>query len=233
MAKRKPRKPAAASAPIRKQARASLPAELPRPDLTLWMMAGVIGVMLTRVLHEFAHWAVLRFGGVEGVHWRPTAVRFDGQASFWAMIEANHFPGAAQTAPLTVVGWSELAGPVISVALTWLAAGLARHADLRPWMAGLGLAAPLRLLAPAGFVALVVLRYMQGRPPHRQPGLDEASVELLLGIPAAFLLLVEAVVTAPAVRGIWLACDLEKQRTHAIALAAGLCFGCAVLAWIG
>lgn len=215
------------------QPRVSLPAELPRPDLSLWMLAGVIGVMFSRLWHELAHWAVLRFGGVAGVHMVPTAVRFEGQESFWPLIEANHFPGAAQVAAPGVVGWSELAGPVASLVLTWVAAYLVRHADLRPWAAALGLAAPLRLLAPAAFVALVVLRYFQGRAPHRQTGLDEYSVELLLGIPAAFLLLVEVVLTVPAVRTIWLTCELATRRAHGIALAAGLCFGLAVLVWIG
>ena len=61
----------------------------------------------------------------------------------------------------------------------------------------------------------------EGVPPQRQAGLDEYSAELLLRIPAAFLLLVELVLTAPDLRVIWQRCDLGNGRLHAIALAAG------------
>ena len=233
MAKKNQRKHSTAAAPpALKVTQASLPAELPRPDLSLWVLAGIIGVMLSRLLHEFAHWIVLRLGGVASANLSPTAVRFDLSDRFWSLIETTNFTAASQIAPPAVVGWSELAGPVASVGLTWFAARFVRHADLRPWLAALGFAAPIRLLAPAVFVWLVVLRYWQGRPPQRQAGLDEYSVELLLGIPAAFLLLVEVVLTAPALRIIWQECDLGNERVQAIALAAGLCFGLALLAFI-
>jgi len=211
---------------------ASLPTTLPRPDLSLWMLAGVIGLMLATLLREFAHFVALRAAGVTSARLLPTAVRFDNQQQFWAAIEARDFPGAAAFAPPLGIGWAELSVPFITVALTWGAALLVRREDLRPWMAGIGLAAPLRLFAPAAYVALVVLRYWQGRPPHRQPELAEYGVELLLGLPAAFLLLVEIVLCVPAVRLIFDACQFSTERIRAIAMAAGLCFGVAVLAAI-
>lgn len=216
-------------APERK---ATLPQSLPRPDLSLWMLAGVIGLMLCTMLRELIHWIALRIAGLSSARLLPTAVRFDNQQQFWTMVEARDFAGAAQIAYPAAVGWAELMVPVTAVAITWVAALLIRRADLRPWMAGLGLAAALRLFAPASYVVLVVLRYWQGRAPHRQPDLPEYGVELLLGIPAAFLFLVEAALTAPAVRIILLECDLATARVRAIALAAGLCFGVAVLAAI-
>ena len=195
-------------------------------------MAGVIGVMLYTLLREFLHFVATRMAGVGSARLLPAAVRFDNQQQFWALVDVRDFAAAAQIASPAGVGWAELMVPAASVGLTWVAALLIHRQDLRPWAAGIGLAAPIRLLVPAAYSFLVVLRYVQGQPPHRQPGLAEYGAELLLGVPAAFLFLVELVLSVPAVVKIAEACDFRGERIRAIALAAGLCFGFAVLAAI-
>lgn len=212
--------------------RATLPAALPRPDLSLWMLAGVIGLMLATLLRELVHFLAVRAAGVTSARLLPNAVRFDNQQQFWVSIEARDFAGAAQFAPPLAMGWAELAVPVMTVALAWAAAWGVRREDLRPWLAGLGLAAPLRLFTPAVYVVMVVWRWLRGASPHRAPELAEYGVELLWGLPAAFLLLVEVVLCVPAVAQIVSVCELGAERVRAIALAAGLCFGVALLAAI-
>ena len=162
-----------------------------------------------------------RLGGVASASLLPTAVRFDLSDRFWSLIETTNFTAASQIAPPAVVGWSELTGPVAPVGLTWVAARFVRHADLRPWLAALGFAAPIRLLAPAGWSCCD----WQGRPPQRQVGLDEHSAELLLGSPAAFLFPVEVVPKAPALRMIWQGCDLGNERCTGLRWQPGFVLG--------
>jgi len=213
--KKKHRKPAAHASPPEPSPdrRASLPVvRLPRPDLTLWMVAGMVGVLVVALLRALVQ----------------RAVRLDRPDAFWQAAEAGHWAGAAAVAnPVAVAAglWAALA---VGVAVVWLAAWQSKTEQARPWMAGLGLAAACRLGSPALAVVLVVVGYGRGLP-YRPRGVEEFGLEVLTGWPMAFLLVVEIVAMAPAVRTLWAASGFAAERLRMIALAAGLCFGFGVL----
>ena len=139
-----------------------------------WALAAAILLPATVLLHELAHFGVAHALGFPDVLLYPTYVR-DGA-------EAAGFPAWQR-------GMRAAAGPVV----TWvmIVAGVlgARKRPGAVWPTTLGLVAPVRsALVAGGLLAAAAL----GRP-LVAANLDEVDAAMLLGVPAAPILLASGV----------------------------------------
>jgi hypothetical protein len=203
---------------------APVPRRRPPPDLSRWIAAGGWSILVAAAFCQVSAWAVLQMGGVSTVrlHWAGTA--FAGQEAFWRLAEYEDFAAAAKLAPLGTVAWAAALGPLLLMTLPWIATRWNN-----PWVMACSFGAFARLFAPAVYVGRTVYAYLWGLPMPRQTSLEEYRLWVLLGVPVGFSLVTQMVVLAAGLHRAWPRAGLAEQPSRVVALAAGACFGHAVL----
>lgn len=195
------------------------------PDLTRWIAAGGWSILIAAIFCQLSGWIVLQLGGVTTarLHWAGTV--FANQEAFWRLAEYEDFAAASKLAPLSTVAWAAALGPLLLLALPWIAV-------LRPnpWLMAASFGAFARLFAPSIYVGRAVFAYLRGAPVPSQVSLEEYRLWVLMGVPVGFSLVVQAVVLAAGLHRAWPKTGLENHPSRLLALAAGACFGYAVLA---
>lgn len=176
--------------------------------LLTWFGAGFAAVPITVVLHELGHYAAGRFLG-----WRDLALHY----SSVRLASGGQVVASAIHAPWKVALFNA-AGPMVSLAILFLAAWLAGHSGLRTVSAACSLSSVVRFLWPLTMGAMLLLPG-GGRS---YPNLDEFNFAVNLGIPPLLSLFSSAF--AAALGFFWMARRLwhRELALPLVALAGGV-----------
>lgn len=181
---------------------------------THFLSALVVGPIAV-LLHELGHWIVAKAAG------------------FQPVLHAYAVSGVPDAAPFggnpTGVAAVALAGPMVTLVLTVAGYTLWRRDSSRTWALALAFAAPTRFIINALFLLGSVLVAL-GVAERSNPSFDEVNAASALGIPAASL----AVIGALVLPLIWWSIirRLDQNRwTTVAALAAGTLIG--MVLWLG
>jgi hypothetical protein len=177
----------------------------------MWGGAGALAVPASTLLHELGHYAIYRFFGAPQLELHYSSISFDR---------------AAAGLPGWQVALSEVAGPMVSVVILWLAVWFARRLSANPLVVAMGLVSSLRFYAPFAVGALLILRWaLHSRGGALGTNVDEFNAALAAGVPP--LLVIAPAVVIVAAGDAMLLRSLPKGRRlmPLIWLAAGTVIG--------
>lgn len=185
--------------------------------LLTWFGAGFVSVPVTVVVHELGHYTTGRFLG-----WQDLALHY----SSVTLASGGQVVASAIHAPWKVALFNA-AGPIVSLAILFVAEWLAGHPGLRSISAACSLSSVVRFLWPLTTGTMLLL-HGSGRS---YPNLDEFNFAVNLGIPPILSLFGSAF--AAALGFFWIARRLWHRELvlPLVALSGGVGAGFAFYLW--
>jgi hypothetical protein len=183
----------------------------------VWLVASILILPVVMMLHELGHFlpaVVLGFHHVR-IHYEST--RYANDSLFWGLIQGGAKSQAAALFPFWKVAAVEIAGPLMSIVMLFVAATYAR----RFWIAAvIGIVGLFHFVAPALFVWINFRNARHGLPAMQHWGMDEFDFWILTGVPVRTILLAELALIVP---GLVLVGRAIQKGTRAAAWAAMVC----------
>lgn len=185
--------------------------------LLTWFAAGFASVPITVVLHELGHYSAGRFLG-----WRDLALHY----SSVRLASGGPVVASAIHAPWKVA-FFYVAGPIVSLAILFVAALLVGRPGPLAVSAACGLSSAVRFLWPLSMGTMFLVPGIE----RNYPNLDEFNFAVNIGIPP--LLSMFSSSFAAAVGLFWMARRLwhRELALPLVALAVGVAAGFAFYLW--
>jgi len=180
----------------------------------LGQLAGWSALMtpLSVFLHELGHYAAARAFG------------------YPARLKATSVAADLDQAPALIEAAQSFAGPAVTLLITIVAARLYARDRRRLWALALGMAAPHRYLVVTGYVAVLGLLALRGRPFGGTPNFDEYNTAQALGLP---IIPVAVAITALLIAyWTWLVLRIPKGSRISCTLAIIVGAGVGMYLWV-
>ena len=160
----------------------------------------MLAVPAATLLHELGHYTVFRAFAFAGVKFHYSSVGFLHGDEFQQYLRSGEFAAATAIAPRWQVALGEAAGPIVSIAILWLAVlHVFRSEHRQPLIVATGLFSSVRFYAALVAGAVLVLRWVLHKGGLPGANVDEVNAALsfgvspLLAIIAALVLVVAGV----------------------------------------
>lgn len=154
----------------------------------VWLGASILAVPVVVMVHELGHFLPAVILGFHHVRIHYESITYANDDRFWGLIQAGAKAQAAALFPFWKVATVEIAGPLMSIAMLFVAAKYAR----RFWIAAvIGTVGLSHFVAPALFVWKNFRNARHGLPAMQPWGTDEFDFWMLTGVPVRTILFCE------------------------------------------
>ena len=180
-----------------------------------WFAGGLIAAPIAILPHEIGHYLVLLAIGVPDLALHYTAVTWDLQ-EFWEAVVREDGASAAAIAPIWAVALSDAAGPLVTYAIVLACCYGCAVWRPHPALVAVGYLSQLRIRTGASHVIDDLFGI------ERTANYDELRVAILTGIPAQIF--VGFALLVLVVSGIWLARYFPRDRriVAVVSMVAGM-----------
>ena len=183
----------------------------------------ILAVPLVLMIHELGHLLTAILVGFHHIRLHYESVTYAEQGPFWGLMQSGAKAQAAVLSPFWKVAVMEIAGPLASIGMLFIAGRYAR----RLWVAAvIGTVAVWRFVAPALFVWVNFRLARHGMAPMQHWGMGEFDFWMVTGVSVKTTLFIELALTTV---GLFLIGRALQKGTR---IAARVAMGCGMLAGV-